>query len=499
MVGTDKIVSVLEKINFGFYTAFLVFSLLSISGAHLSIALGVFISIIIRFIKLYQNKFLENNSISITFRKRISIKKLLETPFLLPFFIFAFGGILGLIFTPITEITPRTAKHGIHWIHLKELALFIIFIWTIDVIKNEKILSKILKLYFWILIPFLFYGILQSYSGIDAGKTIKAFIKNTYHFIIVKEFDLWDSMLVAYYKTRVYRVELIRGTKDAYHIRNFLGHHLSYAGYLIFPIFLYGARIFFWPEKEKILHFIRDKRWHLIIYCIFFILIFYNLFMTQARSVLLGFSVGFILLVFWKKKTATLLVIVFLIIAIFSFKFIHPIAFERMTKRAISQKSNTERLLMWQTAMKYYVQYPLFGIGPGTFEEYYRYELKKLKKSLKKEGKVQNFVLTRHIYRQPHNEFLNQLLIGGPLRLFGFFLLMITPFFWIFKKYQLDLKKIPPEFKYIIIGIICYLIAFNLSSLFQSFFSDDKDQAIFWMTAGWLYSCLKFNKKVLDL
>lgn len=117
------------------------------------------------------------------------------------------------------------------------------------------------------------------------------------------------------------------------------------------------------------------------------------------------------------------------------------------------------RLMIWRTSWEMIKNHPVFGIGPGMFQEYYlKYQL--------------NFKpYLEWAVPHPHNLFLNFWLSGGLVGLFGFVWLLIR----FFKKLAADNLSVALS------AIIVYII---IHGLFDSTYWKNDLAVIFWVVIG---------------
>ena len=149
--------------------------------------------------------------------------------------------------------------------------------------------------------------------------------------------------------------------------------------------------------------------------------------LSSSRNALFSFSIS-ILILFFNKKYFKVVSVVGLIF-ILSYIIFSP-SVNRISE--IKTQSTASRVLLVETSLKMFPNYPLLGVGPGCFNKLlYKYSPKKLLQ-------IENLNIKNETLHA-HNGFLNILTEFG---LFGFTLFLV--FFFFYLKFFFKQNPIPP-------------------------------------------------------
>lgn len=95
---------------------------------------------------------------------------------------------------------------------------------------------------------------------------------------------------------------------------------------------------------------------------------------TRIVWIAIGISYLLIILLALKNKFLSLILILIILFSSFLFFKVSPESiarFNSITNISYQNKSNYERLLMWQSAKNMFIEHPLFGVGIGNYHEQY--------------------------------------------------------------------------------------------------------------------------------
>ncbi|MCR5834523.1 MAG: O-antigen ligase family protein [Selenomonadaceae bacterium] len=178
-------------------------------------------------------------------------------------------------------------------------------------------------------------------------------------------------------------------------------------------------------------------------------------------------------------KTFACLAIIFVVVVMFSGKLQDRLS----TLTNANFQSNTERVLMWKSALEIFSDYPVFGIGQKMFfkaynEQYISPEAKE------RPGK------DRRGHTHPHNNFLHRLSEGGLIGFASFIGLYLYFFVQFFKQWRRE-KKLPFS-----AGLTAFLIlaALQLEGLTDTNMNQVPIMREFWLLAGTLIA----SEKILN-
>lgn len=200
--------------------------------------------------------------------------------------------------------------------------------------------------------------------------------------------------------------------------------------------------------------------------------------LSMTRGAWLAFVVVALIFVALEKnyrrvaaKICAGLAIVFVIVALFS-----PKIQDRLSTLVNAKfQSNTERVLMWQSSVDIFKDYPIFGVGQKMFVEAYNEHY------ISDEAKERPGVIGRG-HTQPHNNFLHRASEGGIVGLAAF-VGLYAYFFWKFYTQYKREKNIPLS-----AGLTALLIlaGLQLEGLTDTNMNQVPIMREFWLLAGTL-------------
>ncbi len=330
--------------------------------------------------------------------------------------------ILAEIISRIFAVIPEGAL-----IDLKRLLLLAVFFVSIDKFEDSAYFMK----YFFLLIIF--------YSLISTFETIK------------------------------FLYEILRGLKQLDTSSNRLGYftHPITTGELKMLILLSSFPLIF--AKKELANRIR------VFILILLIPIFVSMILTFSRNVIFATIVClFFFTAMYNKKA-----LVIFLVTIVAIWFISPGQIKDRYKSIfdLNHESNKARIVMWETGLKIFKDYPIFGTGDNEFREIY-----KRYKNIEYEAEGSHL----------HNNFMMTLVTTGIIGFIGFLGFMITLLIQdikIYKKTKRDL------YKKLAMGSILALIALNISGLFECNFTDWEVASLFFFNISFPFIILKFENK----
>jgi O-antigen ligase len=198
----------------------------------------------------------------------------------------------------------------------------------------------------------------------------------------------------------------------------------------------------------------------LSLYLVSCILFLVTMFFTKSFGALLGtlvvsgFGAGVYL--YNKNKKRLLLGIIFAVFALIAVLGLIKI------NSLEGLKSFDARFVIWGQAVNVFLQHPLTGIGPGTFQDYFP--------PYPKWG-----------VPQPHNVFLAFLIQTGLIGFIGFILILIWFIKLSFKNFQFSISNFQSIFNFQLLLIMTYILAHGLVD--TTYWKNDL-AVVFWVIIG---------------
>lgn len=209
----------------------------------------------------------------------------------------------------------------------------------------------------------------------------------------------------------------------------------------------------------------------------------------NTRIVYLGIGIVFPLIILFSIKNKYKAIIFIILLNLYSYACfqISPTStqrFSNITTTSKSDFSNYQRILMWESSLKMFIDHPIFGIGVGNWHEQY----------------TTNYtppIKTGDFYH-PHNVLLNMLSETGILGSISYLLLFLYLYYISIHNY---LKK-QDIFS---LAYISSLLAYTLNCLTDSMFCGHNIKSsttFFWLFTGFYlilnkYIIISYNKKDL--
>ena len=324
----------------------------------------------------------------------------------------------GLIISTFNSIDLRTSLGIFKGWFFDPFLFFIVFV---NVIKKDK--QIILSLKSWI-----FSGVIVSLISI---------------FYLLNSELTFDGRLRAFFLSP-----------------NYLAMYLS-------PVFL--ITLFFLLNKKVFNTPVRRIGRQCSISSIFLIIISIPLFFTYSYGAFLGIFMG-ALYIFRNQVSSTRnLVSVYvslLIIVLAGFIFISSNKFDQIIDSE-NRSSFHSRLIIWNTSKEIIKDNPIFGIGPGTFQEAYLSYAERFDKPY-----------LEWAVPQPHNIFLAFYLQTGLIGFSGFVLIL----FWFFKCNYYNCRNEAPFYLYGVINVL--MIYVLIHGLLDTTYWKNDLSLMFWLIIG---------------
>ena len=363
---------------------------------------------------------------------------------------------------------------------------FSVFFIVIHLIKNlrgglsQEIKTNLAIYKKWIFIFFLFWlGILISalLSG-DISKGLRIFfgqyVYRTVPFFLLIIFFARSKLasLVLFVALFSCAIDVLGGLvlhPDAIRLKGLYGHPMTLAGFLTIGIPVLFCLLMDWHQKWN----------NLFTLAIFFFVAFVGLLLNGTRgawlAVLVAVPVSSLFVDFSLKKAFFLLSLLLATALIF-------LDSPRLQNRAQSitsttLQSNTERVLMWNSAIKMFKDYPITGVGLGQYT--HRYQTEYISSEAKERSQ-----------NHAHNNLIQMLAENGIVGFSAF----IAFFGFIFVTSLVALFKKKKKYGAVIFG--CTL-AFFLQGLTEFNFGNSAVIKYYWVVLGSLVILLNENEKLL--
>lgn len=262
------------------------------------------------------------------------------------------------------------------------ISVFVAFLIVINNLKgfsNSKIFQNISSSRYWIILfaiflMAMFLSALFSLEPIASCK--KAFNWYFYRFspFFIILFFFRDFKKITFFVVLALiscAIDIIAGfflmPEGSTRLKGIFGHPMTLAGFLTVSLPIVSAYLFNWKQKST----------SLIFSATFFFVYVIGLLFNGTRGAWIAVSISILVVGIWLSiKSWKKLFFLFLICIATVITFC---ANERFEERALSitsttLQSNTERLLMWQSAWNMFKDNPVFGVGAGQYAKKYQNE-----------------------------------------------------------------------------------------------------------------------------
>ncbi len=423
-------------------------------------------------------------------------------PFLLLIVLFAFFAldkiVLLVLFLvplslPIKEFAPNLPFDMFIPTEPIIVGVMLIFILKLILQKNydKKILTHPISIAIYINLLWIFITSFTSTIPLVSFKflLVRIWFISTFYFIAIQLFKnienihkyIWYytlGLIIVIFYTEYNHLDygLLDQKAANFVCTPFYSDHTSYGAALAFIIPLIIGFLF--------LKFYKPTTKFLIALALIIIIGGLVLSYTRAAWLSLIFSAGVLVLVLFKIKFRTVIILfTTLLILFFSFKtqlFIYLESnkqdsssnfseqIESMTNIA-SDASNLERINRWESALRMFNEKPIFGFGPGTYMfNYAPYQMSYEKTIISTNaGDMGN----------AHSEYIGALAESGILGSLTYIIILLTTLYTALTLYK---KLQNRDLKILVLSLTLGLITYFIHGFLNNFLDTDKISALFW-------------------
>lgn len=181
-------------------------------------------------------------------------------------------------------------------------------------------------------------------------------------------------------------------------LEGFFGSPMTLAGFLVITIPILFCSILDWKQKKT----------SLVVCVVFFMISFLGLLLNATRGAWLAIAITLpIVSILYDRSLKKIFFLISLIAATSCIFMANPHLQQRAESiTSTTFQSNTERLLMWNSAFNMFKDHPVFGVGIGQYAGKYIKEYKAVE--------------AKEIQRHCHNNFLQMLAENGLIGFLGF-------------------------------------------------------------------------------
>lgn len=209
---------------------------------------------------------------------------------------------------------------------------------------------------------------------------------------------------------------------------------------------------------------------------------------SRAAILSLLFTLGFCILLKWRVKFKTILISLFLLLAM-SLTFSNQIYQKFKYNKAVSGKglatdvqsisnvrtdeSNVERINRWESGYRMFWKKPFFGFGPGTYMfEYSSYQ---------RAHEMTSISSTHGTMGNIHSEYFGPLVESG---IIGFLIILTLFLVFIFVLMRIYYQPATPQIKMLALSILLAMLSYFFHGLLNNFLDQDKIAVVFWAMMG---------------
>lgn len=252
---------------------------------------------------------------------------------------------------------------------------------------------------------------------------------------------------------------------DAQRLKGLYGHPMTLAGFLIIVLPILYAFLLDWKQKTKTL----------LISTVLFLIAFIGLLLNETRGAWLALAITLPVVTLLYDCSIKKIVFLIALAAGTSLVFLNSPQLQNRAESITSTtlQSNTERVLMWQSAYEMFKDHPILGVGLGQYAPKY---LNEYKSPHAKERQ-----------NHSHNNFLQMLAENGIVGFVGFLLLFG---YILLSSFRNSLRKLSP-YHVLIFG--CTL-AFILQGFTEYNFGNSAVIKYYWATLGCLLVLARENR-----
>lgn len=253
---------------------------------------------------------------------------------------------------------------------------------------------------------------------------------------------------------------------DALRLKGLYGHPMTLAGFLIIVLPILYAFLLDWKQKRKTL----------LISVVLFLIAFIGLLLNETRGAWLALAITLPVVTLLYDCSIKKIVFLIAFAAGTSLVFLNSPHLQNRAESITSTtlQSNTERLLMWQSAYEMFKDHPILGVGLGQYAPKYLNEYKS------PEAKERQ--------NHSHNNFLQMLAENGSVGFVGFLLLFG---YILLSSFGNSVRKLSP-YHVLIFG--CTL-AFILQGFTEYNFGNSAVIKYYWATLGCLLVLAREKRK----
>lgn len=251
---------------------------------------------------------------------------------------------------------------------------------------------------------------------------------------------------------------------DSVRLRGLYGHPMTLAGFLIITLPVLYAFLLDWKQKRKTL----------LISVVLFLIGFVGLLLNETRGAWLALALTLPVVTFLYDCSIKKIVFMIAFAAGTSLVFLNSPQLQNRAESITSTtlQSNTERVLMWQSAYEMFKDHPVLGVGLGQYAPKYLNEYKSPQAKEKQ--------------NHSHNNFLQMLAENGIVGFLGFVLLFG---YILLSSFKNSMRKLSP-YHVLIFG--CTL-AFILQGFTEYNFGNSAVIKYYWATLGCLLVLARQN------
>jgi len=219
---------------------------------------------------------------------------------------------------------------------------------------------------------------------------------------------------------------------------------------------------------------------------------------SRAAVISLIFAFAFYLLIYFKVRFKTMLIVFFMSLCVALF-YQNEIYQKVRSNKTVSGKtivgdlksvtniknddSNVERLNRWEAGYRMFLEKPFFGFGPGTYM--FKYS------SYQRAHEMTSISTTQGDMGNIHSEYFGPLVDSGVI---GFLIILILFGYSIHHLLQLHYTTQNKETKYLSLAILLALVSYYVHGVMNNFLDQDKIGVIFWAMFG-MITALRLNEK----
>lgn len=329
-------------------------------------------------------------------------------------------------------------------LYLRDFWLISVFVLISSLIKTRDDIVKIIRL-------LIFVAIFQSLAGMVGYATDINFLNTFKH------------------GTGYHNSHLSMG-----YLVGFLGHHLTYGGYMMM-LTIPLVYLSFIKKGEG------DHRISAILVRISSVISMVALVLSWSRSAIIALPFAVFPIFFIHRKAFLIVFTLFVGLTLMIFSFFGP---AKNILKNLNNVSSQIRIQIWSNAFKVWQKNPIVGAGGGN----YCGEFKRVVQDNPKENHIFQLYFPT-IVTHAHNDYLNQLARKGIIGLIAFLYML----YGILRYMIIKVRSLTNEgwLKYLFWGLFGSYCSFLIASMFQCYYTDEENLALFWFAIGLITSIVK--------